>query len=647
MSNISNLTDTQLAKLIDSRWKSSDSVWAIVESTNSANKKAYNNKPEWLSTVAKKKSKVRANRIFVNTEAVINSVIANPAKPIIIPGRDTPTSKTLASSQEKYFQIRYTDRNVKEIIRKGLRNLYFSRLVVLKPFWDPSINDFNVRVVDPTKVRFSQSSTKEDDSEFAIEKIDDNICSVMSRFPDKKDAILKHFGVDEEDAYIENKEITYDEAWIGNYVVCKLGGIILDRKQNPYWDWDGIQITQEESEMLNHPEITAEGRRNILIGAKMRTPIDEGADVEGTKKDDTEDISEYETTKSGPAYYYNHFDKPRKPYIFATIFATDNKPIGETDFITQAIPLQEDIDETKRNITENAKIVNGIVKVDSTVMGQADANKLRFETGGVVWGKGVAQGVLRETGAPLPNFVLENLNDSRKELDDIMAASSAFRGVREGQETRGGRLALIDQSFLRLNELVQVIDYLNYELFNWFYQLAKVNYTEHHYAKTMGRDKATEIITLIQDDFEEGTEVRLIAGKTLPEDRQFKYEQAQKDLELGVLTPVDYLEVAGYDNPAQKAKNLVVYGMNKAVSVGISEEEMQKLSPPTQPTPDMPKMSMKYEDLPPDGQVQMAKLAGIEINPQLVVAEALHKKQNNNTITPAVPENPSLSMNTS
>ena len=608
MDYISGLSDEQLCKLIDNRWLSSDSVWSTVESVYNENTKAYQNVPEWLGRLPKKKSRVRANRIFINTEAVINSIIANPPKPNIIPGRDTPVSKKLAVTQEKYFQIKYNDRNVKEVLRKGLRNLYFSRLIVLKPFWNSDLNDFDVIAVDSRKVRFSKHSTKEDDSEFAIEEVTDNIIAIITKFPEKKAEILKHCGItDEKDLYVENKDITYKEAWCGDYIICKLANIILDKKRNPYWDWEGYSMSHENKKALNNAE-NVELRRALM-----------GAIKSSGEKD-------------GPAYFYNHFDKPRKPYIFATIFNNENTPIGTTDFITQAIPLQEDIDETKRNITENAKIVNGIIKVDAKVMSKVDATRLSWETGGLIWGPGVQNGVTREMGTPLPNFVMENLKDSRAEIDDIMASAAAFRGIREGQETRGGRLALIDQSFLRLNELVQVIDYVNNELFNWFYQLAKVNYTEHHYAKSLGVDRATEIMTIMQDDFEDGTEVRVIAGKTLPEDRQFKYEQAQKDLELGVLSPVDYLQTAGYDTPAEKARNKVIYDINKPFAVGISQEELAEIVPPPSVMPEAPKTSIKYEDLPPDGQLQLAAKAGLTLNPQMVTAEALHKKQNSDTM---------------
>jgi len=93
MKKIADLDDKQLCKLIDNRVKSSETVWNIVNATYDRNVMAYKNKPEWLAKLARKKSKVRANRIFVNTEAVINSLISNPPKPNVLPAGANEDSK--------------------------------------------------------------------------------------------------------------------------------------------------------------------------------------------------------------------------------------------------------------------------------------------------------------------------------------------------------------------------------------------------------------------------------------------------------------------------------------------------------------------------------------------------------------------------
>lgn len=707
MIKIHELSDQQKCDLVENRWSSSETVWDIVRKTYDANLAAYKNSPAWLQELPRKKSKVRANRIFVNMEAVINSVIANPPKPIMIPGRSTDTAKELAMQQEKYFLVKYKERNSKETLRKGLRNLYFGRLIVLKKFWDPKINDFNTRALDPRNVRFGKASTKEDDSEFSIEEITDSLTAVMRRFPKMADRIRAMRGYDSEaEAFINNPDVKYKEAWIRDYVIFKYENLILGCIKNPYWDWEGLLITQEEADKIEADETIGDVRRNLMSSIKSQqdsrrgsqqqaialmaakedyaknkpaaeengetaadTEPDEGEEA-GEKTKDTEPdevlplLENQEEPVTYQAYYFNHFDQPRKPYIFATLFNNENSPIGQTDMITQGIPLQENIDETKRDITENAKVVNGTMKVDASVMSKADAQRIRYEAGGVLWGKGVVAGVQRETGEALPAFVINNLQDSRQALDDAMAASSAFKGEREGQETKGGRLALIEQSFLRLNELVQVIDYVTYESFNWDYQLAKIRYTEHHYAKTMGKKGAAEVFSLMQDDFIDGSEIQVISGKTLPEDSQFKYEQAQEDVKTGIISHVDYLEIANYNNPRELAKNAFMEKVSPITFLGLTDEEKKSIPPPIPVSqlreqvafddlPDAAKVqwlarmgiiiqpgditpndriapiALNFKDLPPDGQVQLAAKAGIKLDPRIVVAEHINEQRSN------------------
>jgi hypothetical protein len=334
-----------------------------------------------------------------------------------------------------------------------------------------------------------------------------------------------------------------------------------------------------------------------LYGEDKRSKLLEIKLEQDTRKAQKES-DEFVEGVSYEAYFYNYFDIPRKPYIFATAFNNENSPIGRTDMISMAAPLQESIDRRKQDIDENASLVNGTVKVDASVMSKDDAQSMRFEARGVVWGKGVVNGVVRETGEPLPNMVFEDMIDSRQEIDNIMAATSAFKGEREGQETKAGRLALIDQSYLRLNELVQVVDYVSAEMFAWFIQLAKVKYTEEHYAKWTGRDEAVEIMGIMQDDIEDGIEIVVIPGKSLPLDSSFRFERAQQDVASGIIAPTDYFEEAGYDNPKQLAKNAVMFKQNPASFVGIPPNEMPLPAQPGQLQPDQATQMMEA-GLPP------------------------------------------------
>lgn len=592
--DITKLNDTQKAQLVESRWTSSNEVWERIDKIYKQNTAVYENRADWLQFLPQRRRnfRVQANRVFVNMEAVINALIANPPGINILPSREGDVAQEFARTLESYFRKKYDDLNTKEVVRMGLRNLYFGRFLVIKPFWNPVINDFDYRALDPRKVRIGKYARKEPDTEFVIEEIDDNLCAVIERFPAKKDELMKKYGfADDNTLYIKNPDVKYKEAWIGNYVIFKLDNIILDTIPNPYWDWDGILLTSDEDAELQGLE--GEARRDFLQQVKLSQEDRKAS--QALAQETTEEVQEggtgeaQEGENENPTYkpyFFNYFDSPRKPYIFATIFNNENSPIGRTDMITLSAELQRGIDKRKMDIDENCELSNGVLKVDSSVMGKQDAQRIRFETKGIIWGKGVVAGVQRETGQTLPQMVFDDMTHSEQTIDNIMAATSAFRGERQGQETKAGRLALIQQSFLRLNELVQVVDYVSKEIFDWGFQLAKTRYTEYHYAKWMGKEEAVKTIELIQDDFESGSEVTIIAGKTLPVDDEFKFEQAQNDVIAGLISPADYVEIAKYDNAKEIAKNNVLYKQNPAQAVGIAPEDMPMPSQPGQLQPD-------------------------------------------------------------
>ena len=565
--DISKLDDRQLIEVIKSRFESASSVWDTVKTVYDTNTIHYDCDPDrvpsHLQRVSAKSHKVRANRIFRDTESVINTLIANPPKPNVLPTREMEESKKISRTMERYLSQRYDDIDVKGEFRRGLRFLYFCRLIVMKPFWDSEINDFNVKAVDPRKVRFSPKSSNEKESEFAIEDIDCGILGLIARFPEKKEEILKKKGLSEEDAMVKNPEVSYRESWIGDWRAVTFGNIVLDRRKNPFWDWDGILLSQENDLKLADDK------------AELGKEFWKGAEAES---EELKEVPEEEREAQGiSSFMFNHFDRPRKPYIFATVLNDEKRPIGRTSFIEQAIPLQESIDRRKRQIDDNARMVNGITKVDSSVMTQAEARKIGYDAEGLIWGKGVVTGVQRETGTPLPNFVYEDMVDSRSEIDNIMAASSAFRGEREGSETKAGRLALIEQSYLNLNEMVQVVDYVSREMFNWMYQLAKVNYTETHYAKMFGPQGASETMELHRNDLAEGAEIRVIPGKTLPEDRKFMFERAQSDKDI--LAPNDYFEQLGYEDPKGLAMRFTAFQADPFAATGV-EPPPPEIAPP-------------------------------------------------------------------
>jgi len=580
MYDISKYSDQELAELIENRWRESDTLWQELLKIAEDNLRIYKNNPKWLENLTVKQSKVRDNRIFRNVESLIAGVLANLPKPNVIPGHDTPGSKQLAKDIETIETYQFENEHVRAVLRRALRGLFVTRLFLIKPYWDTAQNNFSVTWVNPKNIRISKLASKEIEADAIIEEVESTYPQMLERFPKKTDVILRLGGypAGEEGikkAYLENRACKYKEAWIGDYLICKFENEILWSNPNPYWDWKGLLLSDEE---YNKLEQVGGGSARVDILTMAR------ADYEQRQNQ----MAEAKIAGNEPpykTYFYNYWDKPRKPYIFGSLFTMENKPFGETSHIEQAAALAERVDEGKRQIAENARWVNGITLVDSTVMEKSEAQKLRYQPEGIIWGNGASVGVKRVTGTPLPEFVIRDIFDNRDEIDNIMGASGAFRGIREGPETKAGRLALIEQSFMQSNELMQVINESCRDLFGWWFQLMRVKYTDYHYTKRLGKEGAATTIQLMRDEIDDGIQIEIIPGKAIPQDAQFRLQRASEAIQMKLISPIDYFEQAGFDNPKQLAKNALVYQMNPAAAVGMSPEEMAQLAPPPQEQP--------------------------------------------------------------
>ncbi|KKM26583.1 hypothetical protein LCGC14_1583370, partial [marine sediment metagenome] len=441
-------------------------------------------------------------------------------------------------------------------------------------------DNYDVRVVDSRKIKFSKSATNEVESEFSIETIDNKtVLEMIDLFPNKEEQILKSIGISKEDAISTNPDAIYHEMYIGDGVFWMFRNEVLDKMLNPTYDFEGLLLTaQEMAELKETTEVEGQAIPRVN-GRRRRDTFNKFKQLQGDRRqeiaDDPTKQSQYEV------YLYNHHDKPRKPYIFGTILEVEDEPIGKTTLIEMVTPLQEGIDKNKRQIADNADFVNGITKVDTDVvtMTLAEARKIHYDPQGLVFGPGVSTGVVRETGASLPAEVFNNMKDSRNEIDEILGTTATLRGSGTDKEpTATGRAILREEGISRLDELINLIDFIGEELYDWWFQFIKVKYTETHLVKQIGASKASRTIELMQDDLQEGIEIKVVPGQTLPEDKLFKAERAREDAEAGLIDPVTYFEQAGgYDNPEKVAKRAVLFKANPFNVLVLDEEDLKKI----------------------------------------------------------------------
>ena len=575
MIKVNTLKDEQLVRLINDRWKKTEELWSGIEKRQEENKKQWQNQPDYVKNIPSKKSKARDNRIFIAIESVITNLTGRPSKPNAVAGNDSDEAQLIAGNLQDYVLERYRKLQMKKTMRKGLRYLFFSRLIVLKAFWDADMDNFNEKAVNPKNIRFYPvTATCREEVEVWMEKIDTTLSKMISRFPDKEEELIKDSTyADLEEIQINDPPATYYEVWIDNdWVVYKYKNKILKKELNPYWDWEGIHMTGKEKENVNKkPGKTKRAFMNKVRGFQDYRQKRVKAKEEGKKG--AEEV-EYES------YMSNHFDSPRAPYMFGTILEEEDKPIGETSLIEQAIPLQEEIDKRKRQFSDNADMMNGIFKVDTNIvtgLSKAEAKRAHADPRGIWYGKGVKEGVTREGGKELPQFLRVDMVHSISEVDNIFGTQPTFRGEKGTQETATGRAILREQSYQRLNELIDLMDYLHEESYNWWLQFIKTRFTEKHLAKIMGKEKATETIDLMQDDFDEGTEIRVIPGQILPEDRVYIADRAAEAAKAQMIDPLSFFEAQGWENPMKQAKRFLMFQTNPFSIVEMSDEDIASI----------------------------------------------------------------------
>ena len=435
--------------------------------------------------------------------------------------------------------------------------------MVYKIIWDNEIDNYNIRVVDPRKVRFDKKATISTEVRTFIEEIDTTVSKMIEKFPDKKKEILKESGVSEEDAMLKNTPAAYKEAWLngGEWVAYKYRTKILKKEKNPYWDWEGVLFTKDELRAFEGTELPKD-RRNLLKGAR------------GEREKRTKRANRYQN------YLSNHFDKPRHPYIFASMLEVEERAIGETSLMEQTNSLQVNVNKRKRQISDNAAMAQGRWKIDTKFVEgvtKGAMQAMKSDPEGIIYGDGVSNGLTIETGRDLPSMVKDDLLLSIQEIDAIWGTQPTFRGEKQGTETATGRAILREQSFQRLIELIDIVDGVHSEIYNWWLQLIKVRYTEDHYIKILGRDKAIRTIKVMQDDMVDGIDVQVVPGQILPKNRVYRAERALELLKIERIAPIVYFEEAEFDNPMATAKQLEMYRVSPFSILDMNPEDIENL----------------------------------------------------------------------
>jgi len=482
------------------------------------------------------------NRIFLSVETVIPMLNSRPPQPVVTQGNNTPASYELAINFGNVLLTIYEDLFLKQKTSMLLRHLLIGyRLGVMKYSWDTSIGAISpdtgermgglaIEVIRPHKITLDAEANDVENIPLIDEIVTNTAEELCLKFPEKQDDIYRELGFKRGVRSQMNKRVGYHETWFSYYdkkgtdqeaVSWELGKTILGQMKNPHYNYD-----------------------------------------------------EYEDGPSGEKIRLNFFDKPKKPYILFNFLNLGKYVLDDTSLTEQAIPLQDILNKRGRQIVENADAANSGTVLNEGMISQDDAAKLIGDPLEKVMVDGdVRMAASRLPMNLLPDYVLQDKNDARNEIDNIYGTHAPIRGEKALAPTLGQEVLSQRSDMGRTLTISDCIEGGFTRLYKGVTQMIKVFWDETQNVQHTGPDGHTTFIEFNRSKVEEGVKIKVKEGSALPEDRFSKREETIKM--FAGLDPLSIAEGLSKPNPKEYAKRLVYwrYAVDKYMTEVLQIEE--------------------------------------------------------------------------
>ena len=475
------MKDEDLLTQIEEWVKESETYYTLLRPIWEQNLEYYHGIQTDVGSIRGRASRAIENRMFMAVETMIPIATSRLPDIEVRSGDEDEQSQMNANELQDIIGYQMERLTIQAKAEQFLRDMIIKRYGVFKINWNPVEDDVDLIVRDPRKIRIPKFGRTNRDLAFIIEELEMSYGQIVDKFDEKKAEEVREespkvgIGNTEEE---KNREATFTvlEVWTNDFVAWKAGSIILDKKPNPFFNFDG-------------------------------------------KKN-------------------NYFDTPKKPYVIKSLFETDESMIGDTDYIQQMISIQDNINTRKRQIEDVvAKVANTPLLIDSDTMSEEQAANITNEPGLIIYGKNAADGtkIRFEQPGQLPNDVFLDLEGSRSSFDNIWGIHSTTRGEREGKETLGGRQLLKAADLGRIDLVARQLERALDEVAGWFAQLIKLFYTEEKSFSIAGEDGTIFINNFTGERVANNVKLRVMAGSTLPKD---EITQRQEAIELWQLKAI-------------------------------------------------------------------------------------------------------------
>ncbi len=508
------------------------------------------------------------NLIFECLETFLPQATRRNPDPMVSLGwgeEESSASDEYMSKVKKYLAI-LSDKNcVRRKLAKVARHWSIYLLGAVKYGWDLDKNIPTVRVVRPRKLILDPEATIDEDGYTGsfvgeIRKLEAGLIL---------DVMKKNGGSKESADFIKEKvkndtatEIQFVEWWTQQYMCWTLGSHVLIKMKNPHWNYDKTETPQVED--INSPGVTVDDYGNTTA---------EPVDIKGI----------------------NHFEVPKLPYDFLSVFNLGDQPMDKTSLIGQNLANQDLLNKKNRQITKNTDSMNGgmIVSLERSGLTETQARGVTqaLRDGGtiVVPSGNPQEAIYRASAPPLPGDVFNQLIDMRSRMRDIFGTrGSTPAGVQSEQTVRGKILSRGLDTDRIGGGITEFLEQLADNMYNWMVQLLYVY------------DANFQFVTGAEPP---RIEISIKEGSLLPKDSTTIANQAIELSTQGKMSTIDLYKRLEYSNPEELAANAwleqnapeILYQDNPMVMQAIQmKQQAAQLQQQAQSEAEMQKMDIQH-----------------------------------------------------
>lgn len=463
------------------------------------------------------------NRIFSAIETIIPvATKSTPEANIRISPVEKRTLRIKTKEERELKDVWEIKQRMPLKMRIALRHWAMARFWCIKVVWNPDKDSTDWLLMPPGKVLFPVNATSEDEMNCVIEYVKSTYGEMKEKFPDKADALYNALQSNDVN---DDTEITYEEYWENDKACYKYKNVYLGSENNPNWN-------DMQSDFLD----------------KNNEPI-------------------------------NFFSKPKHPYIFGGVYGMGESVLDEIATITQGRPLQDGINKRKRQIEQNADQANGQWVIAGNAMSKENLPDLRRNPNGIIYldkADTVVGMIDKISGKAFDQTTLQDMDDSKNELDSLFGTNSNLRGEREQQETATGRAILKQSDTDRIGGSISVaIEDFASRAYAYELQMQYVYATKRRQILSMPEGRDYELSEFDKENYIDREEFRDLkmhvlvnAGSTVTRDENVRRAEVIDLTNAGHMSKLDMYKELGYSNPEKLAFNAIMEAQDPTIIYG-------------------------------------------------------------------------------